>query len=103
MIAKAVINQGVLDLAVQLYGNAESLSQLLSDKVTGDFDISTALQPGTDFSYDIEKDVANKKVLQRMDGVVVNTYRITGIFINAILTEDGFAILTEDGKPITTE
>lgn len=102
MQVNAVKNQSLLDLAIQVYGNSNALAQVLADNVKGDFELSAGLIPGTQFSYDIENGMANKRVLRRLNGQFIMTYK-TNISNENIITEDGFNILTEDGQNIVKE
>lgn len=104
MKAKAVTNQSILDVAIQLYGSVGALRKVLDDNITGNFELGGAVTPKTELVYDIEDDAVNKRVLRRLNNRYVMTYRSKTDATNiAITTEEGFDFITEDGKTIVTE
>ena len=57
-------NQSILDIAIQAYGSAKALAQVLADNFKTDYELSSGLVPGMVLNYDIENGSANKRILR---------------------------------------
>ena len=103
MQVRATRNQSILDLAIQAYGTASSLPQVLKDNFKGDYELSSGLVPGMIMNYNIENGSANKRVLRTLNGRYVMAFNTTLVQDELIITEDGFNIMTEDNQTINKE
>lgn len=101
-VINAIQNQGVCDIMLQVYGNAQALATLIADNVNSDFVVDAALIPGSKWNYDPENNYTNKKALKGLNGIRIRTFRIMNESSGGggLLTESGLNILTEDGQTI---
>lgn len=79
----ATDRQSVLDIISQVYGKVWVLDKFIDDNITGDFDLTAQVIPGSAFNYDSESDEADKQILRQIENKIFRTYPISNENENA--------------------